>query len=82
MTKSSDLDMEANSSSSSSGSNTTTSTSKSGDEEEEEESDLELEKLSEDPGMFSAIVADPDPGSGAFLIPGFGMDKKNQEPDP
>jgi hypothetical protein len=27
------------------------------------------------------IVADPDPGSGAFLIPGSGR-VKNQDPDP
>jgi hypothetical protein len=25
-------------------------------------------------------VADPDPGSGAFLIPGSGMGKKNPDP--
>jgi hypothetical protein len=30
---------------------------------------------------FVARVADPDPGSDAFLTPGSGMDKKNQDTD-
>jgi hypothetical protein len=32
--------------------------------------------------QFANSVADPDPGSGAFLTPGSGIDKKNQDPDP
>jgi hypothetical protein len=33
-----------------------------------------------DPLLYKSSVADPDPGSGAFLIPGSGM-VKNQDPD-
>jgi hypothetical protein len=32
--------------------------------------------------IFNNSVANPDPGSNAFLTPGSGMGKKNQDPNP
>jgi hypothetical protein len=31
---------------------------------------------------YKSSVSDPNPGSGAFLSPGFGMGNKNQDLDP
>jgi hypothetical protein len=42
---------------------------------------LRIQTLHRDNGGITS-VADPDPGSGAFLTPGSGIGKKNQDPDP
>ncbi len=36
---------------------------------------------SQDQEDLGSSVADPDPGSGAFLTPGSGMEMKSQDPD-
>jgi hypothetical protein len=40
------------------------------------------QEISKTSNFLICSIADPDPGSGAFLTPGSGMGKKNPDPDP